>query len=73
MILPMTAGSVAHFEQIAGFDAQDLTQTLQEVQLNTTRAIVLQIIDGGLADADELGQLDLGQAPFVPEGLDAEL
>ena len=69
----MTAGGVAHFEQIARFDAQDFAQTLQEVQLNTPGPVVLQVIDGGLADAHELGQLDLGQAPFIAEGLNAEL
>ena len=69
----MTAGSVAHFEQIAGSNAQDLGQTLQEVQLDTPRPVVLQVVDRGLTNAHQLGQLDLGQAPFVAEGLNAEL
>jgi len=69
----MAARGVAHFEQITWFNSQGFRETLQEVEFDTPGPVVLQVVDCGLANAHELSQLDLGQAPFVPDGLDAKL
>ena len=54
-------------------DAEGRGQPVEHVQVDAPGPVVFEVVYRGLADAHELGQLDLGQAAFVPEGLDAEL
>ncbi len=69
----MTPGRVADLEHVAGLDAQGRGHPLQHVQVDAPGPVVLEVVHRGLPDPHELGQLDLSQAPFVAEGLNAEL
>ena len=62
MRLPMTPGSVADFEKIAGFNAQGFGQALQEVEFDTPGSVGFEVGDGRHPHADSLSQSFLGQA-----------
>ena len=68
----MTAGSVSHFEKIAGLDIQGRRQPLQEVEFDTAGPVVLQVGDGRHSDPHGMGQRFLRQAALDTEVPDAE-
>lgn len=69
----MTARRVSVGEQCPHFDAQGRGQSVEEVQCLLAGLTVLQVVNGGLTAAHQLGQGGLAEPSLLAEGLDSQL